>query len=409
MTKKCFVIMSFNDKYDRVYHQAIKSALEKCGYRCVRADDDPGPANIPANIVREIISSDVVVADISEDSPNVFYELGISHCIGNKTITITSNIENLPFDISVFRVISYKIERDGLRLLSNDIEQAVRELEASKMEFPNNLVQEAGRDFFDLRKKICENLEEIAKERRRTEAYVEFSKRKGEHQDNTTIADKVVAQITHFMPGVSGCLLVSIAGSGAIGKSTFAQLIAERIRILHKDKFSVDILPTDSYQLARSERILKNLIGFDQKSHNLDRLTNDVETLVTKKKEVYVTPYDHHTGGHFPPRKVVPSDILILEGVYSFYPLLAPLNRGLRYYIFADKHKAKELKFIADFTERGYDVQTAFAHADAEYTAYETYILPYLKLADYVIVVDEYWKYTGPFPQEYPVQRPFIT
>lgn len=408
MTKKCFVIMSFNDKYDRVYHQAIKPALERCGYCCVRADDDPGPANIPAEIVRGIISADIIIADISENSPNVFYELGISHCVGNKTITITSNIEKLPFDISVFRGIPYKIERNGLRLLSNDIEQAVRELESSKMKFPNNLVQESGRDFFDLRRKICEDLEAIAKERRRTEIYAEFIKRRGEHQDNTSVADKVVAQITHFMPGVSGSLLVSIAGSGAIGKSTFAQLIAERIRISYKNSFSVDILPTDSYQLARSERILKNLIGFHPKSHNLDQFAKDVETLVTGKKEVYVTPYDHQTGGHFPTKKVVPSDILVLEGVYSFHPLIAPLNRGLRYYIFADKHKAKELKFIADFTDRGYDTQTAFAHADAEYTTYETHILPYLKLADYVIVVDEYWKYDGPFPQEYPMQRAFI-
>lgn len=409
MQKKCFVIMSFGDEYDRVYHQGIKPALEEeCGYTCVRADDDPGPAHIPAEIIRHIISADVVVADISENSPNVFYELGVSHCVGNKTITITSKVEELPFDISVFRAISYSMERDALQLLSFRLVRAVRDLESGGMELPNNLAQEAGRDYFDLRKKICENLEAIAEERRRTKVFAQFIGRKGELQDNTPVADKVVEQVlARFRPGTAGCLLVSIAGSGAIGKSTFAELVAERIRTLHKNKYSVDILPTDSYMLARSERTLRNIIGNQPESYDLDQLAKDAEALVNGE-EVYVTPYDHGTGKHLPPKKVVPSDILILEGIYSFYPLIAPLNKGLRYYIFADKHQAKELKFIADFTERGYDVQTAFANADAEYNTYEAHILPFLKLADYVIKLDQYWKYDGPFPQKYPMQRPFI-
>jgi len=328
--------------------------------------------------------------------------------VGNKTIITTCNTENLPFDISVLRVISYGTDRNSLRLLESDIVRAVHALESNGMISPNNLVQEAGREFFDLRHKICENLEAIVRERRRTEAFVEFTERRGKLQDNTPVADRVIAQVMRFMPGVSGRLLVSITGSGAIGKSTFARLVAERIRMLYSGEFSVDILPTDSYMLERSERLLKNIIGFEPRSHDLAQLTKDVEALVTGKDGIYVRPYDHLTGEKSTARMVAPSDILILEGIYSFHPLLAPLNRGLRYYIFADKHKAKELKFIADFTERGYDVQTAFAHADAEYDAYETHILPFLKLADHVIVVDEYWKYDGPFPQEYPTHRVLV-
>ena len=406
--KKCFVIMSFNDKYDRVYHQAIKPAAEKCQYHCVRSDDEHGSANIPAEIVKGIIAADVVIADISENNPNVFFELGISQSVGNKTITIYSDLEKLPFDIKAFRAISYKIEHDGLRLLSKDIEQAIHEIELNREQNPNNLVQEAGRDYFDLRKKICEALEALDKERKRTEIYSEFIKRKGELQDNTKVADKIARQITSYSPNISGCRLVSIAGSGAIGKSTFAHLIAERIRKLYNNMYSVDILPTDSYQLARSERILRNLIGFHPDSHDLHQLTEDVETLVAGKKEVMVTPYNHTTGDHFPITKITPSDILILEGVYSFYPILCSLNKGLKYYIYAEKHKATEMIVIVDFTERGYDIQTALANADDEYKVYEDYILPYLRLADFTINVDEYWKYDGPFFQEYPWPQRFI-
>ena len=129
MEKRGFVIMSFAGKYDRVYHQAIKPAIENCGYECVRADSRPGPENIPRRIIEEIIASNIIVADISEPSPNVFYELGVSHSIGNKTITITSNVENLPFDISTFRVVRYKIGSEELRLLRNDIEENIRTIE----------------------------------------------------------------------------------------------------------------------------------------------------------------------------------------------------------------------------------------------------------------------------------------
>ena len=140
--------------------------------------------------------------------------------------------------------------------------------------------------------------------------------------------------------------------------------------------------------------------SFDPRSHKLDELVSDLEKLM-KKEPIYVSPYDHKTGGRLKRRKISPSHILILEGVYAFYPLIAPMNLGLKYYIYAHKNQAKELKFIADFTERGYDIQTALEHADAEYNAYETHILPFLRLADFIIEVDQYWKYKGPYPVEF--------
>lgn len=396
-----FTIMSFDDKYDRVYHQAIKPAVENCGYRCVRADDDPGPANIPANIVREIIKAKYVIADVSKYSPNVFYELGISHCIDNKTIIIKSGNKNLPFDLGGFRIISYAINRNSLRLLLNDLERAIHSLESSGTELPNNLVQDAGRDYFDLRKKILDNLKEISEEKKRARKFNKYLalQNKGEKHDNRLVANKIVSNIIKLLPSNKRPLLVCITGSGAIGKSTFSNLIAECLHSRYKKKYSIQILPTDSYQLSRAERIKRNIIGFDPRSHNLDRLRSDVEKLLNNKK-IEVKPYDHTTGKHYPKRTIKSSDILILEGVYSFYPTIAPLCPKLKYYIYANKSQAKELKFIADFTERDYDIQKAFRHSEAEYEAYEFHILPFLKLADNVILVDEYWKYNGPYPPE---------
>lgn len=400
IVKKCFVIISFQENYDHVYSFAIERALRDKGYSCSRVDENKKPANIQAEIIRNIIDSDIIVADVSENSPNVFYELGISHSVGNKTIVITSkDVNKLPFDMTGFRVIEYRKDRLGLRLLKADLGEAVKLVETRKPGIPSNLVQEAGQYFFDQRKKIDENLTAIAEDRKRTQAYAQFMKRKSKHQDNKEVADEIIGEILNRDPRRRNRLLVSITGAGAVGKSTFSRLLARRLRKVHKE-ISVDVLSTDSYQLSRGERIDKNIIGFFPQAHDLEALTKDVEKLAAGK-EIKVRPYDHKTGSHGRRKTIKPSDVLILEGVYSFYPLIAPHGHGLRYYIFADKHQAKELKFMADFMERGYNIQTAFTHADKEYRAYENHILPFLKLADFVISIDDYWKYKGPYPSTF--------
>ena len=397
--KKAFIITSFKDNYNHVYHTAIKPALQTCGYHPVRADDTPLPGNAPEEVIRSIISADIVVAEISEESANIFYELGVSHCTGNKTITVASDSSGLPFDLRTYRTLLYSPDERGLKLLKSDLVTAIKALEAHGMTRPNNLVQEAGRDFFDLRTQIRENLKEIAAEKERMRAFADFLDRGNKEQDNTGVADRVAQEILRQLPTPAHRLLACIAGPGAIGKSTFARLVRKRVRNLSDKKVRVSILPTDAYQLSRAERLHRNIIGFDPRSHNLQRLLSDVEDLLSGKS-VSVTPYDHKSGDHLAATKVEAADVIILEGVYSFLPTLTSLNRGLKFFIYADRHKAKELKFIADIRTRSYDLQTAFSHSEAEYRAYEDHILPLLRIADFVIDVDEYWRYRDPEPKK---------
>ena len=118
---KVFVIMSFKDEYQRTYFEAIKPALHDSKYVCSRMDDKISPGVITSDIIEHIINSDIIIADISEPSPNVYYELGISHSVGNKTITICreDKMSRLPFDVQSGRVITYKIDKMGLSYLKN--------------------------------------------------------------------------------------------------------------------------------------------------------------------------------------------------------------------------------------------------------------------------------------------------
>lgn len=394
--KKSFVIMSFDPAHDRVYHQAIKPALGEKGYRCRRADEDPEPGNIPAEIIRSIIDADVVVADISDPRPNVMYETAVSHCTGNKTITIGSETAELPFDIASFRVVKYNSTDDGLRLLKFRLKDALDTHAKGEGQVPTNLVQDAGRDYFDLRSQIRDNLRAIVEERDRMEAFSQFVDRGGKPQDNTLVADSVARHLIGSAGDASHPVLASICGAGAAGKSTFSTFVSQRIVEQTGGELSVEVVPTDSYQYSRAERSMRNVIGFSPDGHDLNRLVTEIESLLVDRHPILITPYNHRTGGHDEPREVVPTDILILEGVHSFYPRLAPFGHGCRYYIYADKEKAKEHKFVVDLNERGYDIQQAFKHAESEYAAYEEFVLPLARLADYVIEVDQYWKYTLP-------------
>jgi hypothetical protein len=124
MNKECFVIMPFNQNFTEVFNKVIKPAINEAGYFCIRSDEDSGSPNITKAIIKHIDNSEAIIADLSEVNSNVFYELGIAHSFGNKTIMITQNISQIPFDIQEYKIIQYNYDfSGGVELRSNLIER----------------------------------------------------------------------------------------------------------------------------------------------------------------------------------------------------------------------------------------------------------------------------------------------
>lgn len=390
MKMNAFVIMSFKEEYDQVYHQAIRPALAELGYDCKRADDSLAPKNISAELVQDIINADVVIADISEPSPNVFYELGVSHSVGNKTIIITSRVEAIPFDIKTFRCLAYEPSRDRLRLLKSDLTRAVMNLRNTTG--PTNLVQEAGAAFFSHQQQIRDTLALLTAERQRMLTFKQYLEAPNHLQDNTVVAQQVAEQVVRLLLPAHEPVLIAICGAACIGKTSFAGLLA---KTLVNHKVTASILSTDSYMMSRAEKLIQNIKGFDPRSHDLDEMRQDIVMLL-RRQTITVRPYDHATGDHGESVSIKPADVIIVEGVQAFDALTAPLTRGLRYFIYGTKSQIQELKFISDFTERGYDIHTAFAMANDEYASFREHTLPMLRTADFVIEVDGYWRFKGP-------------
>ena len=74
---QCFVMQPFDrGRYDRLYEQVFAPAIDDANLKPYRVDNDPG-ASIPIDTIeQEIEKSLVCFGEISEDNPNVWFELG---------------------------------------------------------------------------------------------------------------------------------------------------------------------------------------------------------------------------------------------------------------------------------------------------------------------------------------------
>lgn len=100
--------------FDKVYNDFIKPALEDEGFEVFRADEEVIAGNIRTDMFQELLLADLVVADLSIDNPNVWYELGVRHALRARgVVQINSKREKMPFDVYTDRKLEYHI-KDGV-------------------------------------------------------------------------------------------------------------------------------------------------------------------------------------------------------------------------------------------------------------------------------------------------------
>jgi hypothetical protein len=101
-----------NGKYDKRFNDILKPTIEKCGLEAYRIDKDPG-VQIPIDdIDLQIRSSDLCLAEITENNPNVWFEIGLAIAYKKEIILVCSTEREgkFPFDIQHRSVISYESE-----------------------------------------------------------------------------------------------------------------------------------------------------------------------------------------------------------------------------------------------------------------------------------------------------------
>jgi hypothetical protein len=91
---------------DVIADYIVAPVAEKFNLRVERSDRDPTPGPITSRLLRSILDSRVVVADLTGQNANVFYELSFAHSFGLPVVILIDKEESLPFDVKNERVIA---------------------------------------------------------------------------------------------------------------------------------------------------------------------------------------------------------------------------------------------------------------------------------------------------------------
>lgn len=136
MEKVCFMITpigkdgsDIRKNADEVMEYIVNPICEKYGYSVIRADKMSNSGLITKAIIEQIISADLVIADLTGNNPNVFYELAIRHSYRKPTIQIIKGEMEIPFDVANMRTISYETTLSGADMAKKDIESMLISIE----------------------------------------------------------------------------------------------------------------------------------------------------------------------------------------------------------------------------------------------------------------------------------------
>lgn len=106
----CFVVMPFAPPLGDYYSKVYEPAINKAGLTPVRADNEIfGAGRIMDQIWRGINDAKLLVAELTTRNANVFYELGLAHALEKPVVLVSSNEEDVPFDLQHIRVIYYDV------------------------------------------------------------------------------------------------------------------------------------------------------------------------------------------------------------------------------------------------------------------------------------------------------------
>jgi len=125
-----FVLMPFSQEFTDIYKFGIKEPAKGLGITAERVDEQIYQEGILERIYRQIELADIIIADMSNQNPNVFYEVGYAHAKNKICILMTSNPDDIPFDLKHRRHIVY----NSIDILRKNI---IEELLWAKKEIEN--------------------------------------------------------------------------------------------------------------------------------------------------------------------------------------------------------------------------------------------------------------------------------
>jgi hypothetical protein len=120
--------MPYGDWFDDYYSSIFVAAIESAGLEPRRADDLFRSSTIVNDNWEYTKSAKLILADLTDKNPNVFYELGLAHAMAKPAILVTASLDDVPFDLRGLRIIEYdKNVPDWGSVLQESLKSAILE------------------------------------------------------------------------------------------------------------------------------------------------------------------------------------------------------------------------------------------------------------------------------------------
>jgi hypothetical protein len=118
----------WNDHFNKFLKPLIESNPQLEARR-----SDPLRGDIVGQILAQLSSAPILVADITDHNPNVFWELGVRHTLHNATILIAQDPALLPFDVKPITVLLYDpknhVKHDFVGRFTRALEDCIKDPE----------------------------------------------------------------------------------------------------------------------------------------------------------------------------------------------------------------------------------------------------------------------------------------
>lgn len=113
--------------------------MEAKEIECHRSDHLHEPGKISEQMFREIQESDVCVALLAEQNPNVFYELALAQAWNRPVIVLVHAGQEIPFDIKDIRCVEYDLKPRNLfeKVFVQSIVSHLESLESLNWQVPS--------------------------------------------------------------------------------------------------------------------------------------------------------------------------------------------------------------------------------------------------------------------------------
>lgn len=177
-------------------------------------------------------------------------------------------------------------------------------------------------------------------------------------------------------------VLIGVAGDSGCGKSTFLRRLAD---LFGEDLMTVICLD-DYHSLDRKQRKQANVTALNPKANNFDLMAEQVKAL-KEGKEIMKPIYNHETGMIDPPERIVPTPIVVIEGLHPMHDERVRDLLDFSVYLDIDDEVKIAWKIQRDMAERGHTYDDVLAAINSRRPDFNAFIDPQKAHADAVIQV----------------------